>query len=468
MLPGFLMQVHRIHDWCIELLTESPNFTFMFHGPWFSKMHLLFTCDPANINHIFNLNVSNYPKGENFKDIFDILGDGLITTDSESWKNQRKLARLSMAKSRFHSAVGSCTLEKMNNTLLPLLNKMAVDSSSPELKINLQDLIWKFTFDLTCVLITGVDPGYLVSNSSVSPFVKAIEEIEHVLVIRHTVPLVWWKLQRFFGVGSEKKMADAWKVIDSFVQQLISNQKPDQEQEKDASATANLLTLYMELIKDEEWMCFRSDKFLRDSLVTFLAAGQGTIALALSWFAINPRVEAKLEEEIKSKRTNDHDYKEMDELIYLHAALCEAMRLFPPVPLNHKSVLKTDVLPSGHTVCPGTEIIISTYALGRMKGIWGEDCMEFKPERWINYNEKGDHQLKFEASYKFGAFGCGPRICVGRGISFTVMKLVASALIYNFHFEVVHGHVVQPNVSVVLGMKNGLMVKVHKRSSNTG
>lgn len=133
MLPGFLMQVHRIHDWCIELLTESPNFTFMFHGPWFSKMHLLFTCDPANINHIFNLNVSNYPKGENFKDIFDILGDGLITTDSESWKNQRKLARLSMAKSRFHSAVGSCTLEKMNNTLLPLLNKMAVDSTVPHL-----------------------------------------------------------------------------------------------------------------------------------------------------------------------------------------------------------------------------------------------------------------------------------------------------------------------------------------------
>lgn len=257
-------------------------------------------------------------------------------------------------------------------------------------------------------------------------------------------------------------MADAWKVIDSFVQQLISNQKPDQEQEKDASATANLLTLYMELIKDEEWMCFRSDKFLRDSLVTFLAAGQGTIALALSWFAINPRVEAKLEEEIKSKRTNDHDYKEMDELIYLHAALCEAMRLFPPVPLNHKSVLKTDVLPSGHTVCPGTEIIISTYALGRMKGIWGEDCMEFKPERWISENGK----IKHEPSYKYFVFNCGPRSCLGRELAFTQMKAMAAAMIKSFVFKVKDGHVPRPKISILLHMKDGLMVRVRKRDED--
>ncbi|KAJ6986439.1 hypothetical protein NC653_019822 [Populus alba x Populus x berolinensis] len=54
--------------------------------------------------------------------------------------------------------------------------------------------------------------------------------------------------------------------------------------------------------------------------------------------------------------------------------------------------------------------ILSGYAIGRMARVWGQDCHEFKPERWIN--EKGD--LKYERSAKFFTFNAGPRICPGR------------------------------------------------------
>ncbi|WOL07092.1 Alkane hydroxylase MAH1 [Canna indica] len=49
-------------------------------------MNFLITCDPANVQHVFSTNFSNYPKGEEFSEIFDILGDGTFNTDGESWK----------------------------------------------------------------------------------------------------------------------------------------------------------------------------------------------------------------------------------------------------------------------------------------------------------------------------------------------------------------------------------------------
>ncbi|KAK8717212.1 hypothetical protein V6N13_044488 [Hibiscus sabdariffa] len=52
------------------------------------------------------------------------------------------------------------------------------------------------------------------------------------------------------------------------------------------------------------------------------------------------------------------------------------------------------------------KVLFNLYSMGRMKSVWGEDCLEFRPERWIN--ERGG--IKHEPSYKFPCFGTGPRI----------------------------------------------------------
>ncbi|KAK1264522.1 Cytochrome P450 86B1 [Acorus gramineus] len=146
-------------------------------------------------------------------------------------------------------------------------------------------------------------------------------------------------------------------------------------------------------------------------------------------------------------------------LVYLHAALCETLRLYPPVPFNHKWAAKADVLPSGVSVEAGTRILISMYAMGRMERVWGKDCEEFRPERWIT--ERG--RIKYEPSHKFLAFNAGPRTCLGKDMAFTQMKIVAAAMIYNFEVEAVEGHVVEPKLSIILHMKNGFLAKVRKR-----
>ncbi|GJV44162.1 alkane hydroxylase MAH1-like protein, partial [Tanacetum coccineum] len=169
----------------------------------------------------------------------------------------------------------------------------------------------------------------------------------------------------------------------------------------------------------------------------------------------NPIVEDKIFKEIQTNftmKTGERwQVNELDKLVYLHGALCESLRLFPPVPFNHKSPLQPDILPSGHQVDQNTKIILPFYSMGRMKSLWGEDCMEFKPERWILENRR----IKHEPSYKFTAFNAGPRTCVGKNMAFSTMKMLSTTIIYNYHIELVKGHLVVPVDSVILQMKHG-------------
>nr|CAB3502075.1 unnamed protein product [Digitaria exilis] len=98
--------------------------------------------------------------------------------------------------------------------------------------------------------------------------------------------------------------------------------------------------------------------------------------------------------------------------------------------------------------------------MGRMPGVWGKDCMEFWPERWLS---EGGTKLRYEPSYKFISFNAGPRTCLGKEMAFVQMKIAAAAVLWNFAVELVPGHAVEPKLSIILHMKNGLAVTARRR-----
>ncbi|KAK1311721.1 Cytochrome P450 86B1 [Acorus calamus] len=358
MLPGLLGSLHRLHDWTVHLLRQT-GLTFFFKGPpLLSKLDFVFTCDPANINHIFTSSFADYPKGPDFAEIFDVLGHGIFVADEDSWAAQRKAAHGLLVDARFRGFVAEMSKRK--------------------------DVFLRFTFDTTCGIVIGVDPDCLSDGLPRVPFAHAIDDVEEAILLRHVIPKRWWKLMRWLNVGHEKKLASARETID-----------------------------------------------------------QDTTAAGLAWFfwlvSNNPHVETKIYEELKARfgeadeQTKVFDVESLRGLVYLHAALSEALRLYPPVPFEHKWAAKADVLPSGVSVGRGTEILFST------------------PKRWIT--ERGT--IKYEPSHKFLAFNARPRTCSGKDMVFTQMKIVAAAMIYNFEVEAVEGHVVEPKLSIILHMKNG-------------
>ncbi|KAL4582697.1 hypothetical protein LXL04_007255 [Taraxacum kok-saghyz] len=458
MIWEVLTNMHRIHDLFAVYLNASGG-TFMLRGPWFTKMDMLFTTDPLDIHHVLSKNFPNYPKGQKFRKIFDIFGDGIFNVDGHLWEIQRKSTMSLFNQPNFQSVFETIVWDKVEKGLLPVLESI----SKRDMEIDLQDIFQRFTFDTICKLLVDDDLKSLSLDFSCVPCEKSISDIAEGLFYRHFVPPLFWKLQQLLRMGNEMKLSEAYDDVDHFVNKYLNIIQNESNSLENFGLLRSLLKEY----ENQGGNSKDPNKFLRDTIVTLMSAGRDTTSTTLSWFfylvAKNPIVEKNIRDEIHTfikvkegdKKWNS---KELGKLVYLHGALCEALRLYPSIPFNHKTPLQPDILPSGHHVSQNTKIILYYYGMGRMKKIWGEDCMEFKPERWMS--TRGG--VKHEPSFKFPAFNAGPRTCLGKDMSFTQLKIVASTIIYHYHIELIEGHPILPRASIVLQMKHGLKVRLTK------
>ncbi|KAL5217919.1 hypothetical protein ABZP36_018603 [Zizania latifolia] len=475
-LPAIVANMHRLLDGVTVLLASSRlNFQCRF---WLAGFRFFVTCDPDNVRHIFTSNFDNYPKGDVFGEMCDVLGGGIFNSDGEQWRRQRNKAQVLMTTPRFRAFVSRSSLDKVERSLLPFLAHVA---DAGEI-CDLQDVFTRWSLDTTCHVVFGVDPGCLDVGLPEVPFARAMDDVLRTIFLRHVMPVSCWKMMRWLGIGQEKRNAAARRTVESFVASAIGNRRADDggkpRQGGDMLPVDDLLSSF--ICDDEIAGSADADVYIRDMAMNLLVAGRDTTSSALSWFfyllSTNPRVEQKLLEElapIASRKQQEarlfpgngngvmvtFDASEVRNLLYLHAALCESLRLYPPVPLEHKAAAAGDVLPSGHEVMAGDKVLVFYYSMGRMKRVWGKDCREFRPERWITE----DGKLRYVPSNKFVAFNSGPRTCLGKEMALVQMKVTAAAMAWNFAVDVVPGHVVEPRLSVILHMKNGLLVRVKRR-----
>ncbi|XP_010510801.1 PREDICTED: alkane hydroxylase MAH1-like [Camelina sativa] len=455
MVPRWLIQIHRIYDLMVKGL-EANNLNFAVKGPWFTGIDFLLTADPRNIHHILSSNFQNYPKGPGFKKIFDALGDGILAADSELWEDLRKSNHTLFHNKDFLELAVSSNIRKLKKDLFPFLDK-AVEEN---ITLDLQDVFQRYMFDIFSILINGYDPMTLSTETPEVEFPEAVDLGQEVVFYRHLKPVILWKLQRWFGIGLERKMKVTMAAVDKMLAKIISSRR-EEIISGERETSMDVLTYYINVDTTKyKLLKPKNDMFIRDVVFSLLAAGRDTTSAALTRFfwllSMHPQVMAKIRDEINTK----YDPADLEKLVYLHAVLSETLRLYPPVPFNHKSPAKSDVLPSGHKVEANSKIIISVYALGRMRSVWGEDASDFKPERWIS--DKG--RLRQEPSYKFLAFNSGPRTCLGKNLALSQMKIVAVNIIRNYEFKIVEGQKIEQGASMILSMKHGLKVTVSKNT----
>ncbi|KAK4377885.1 hypothetical protein RND71_004181 [Anisodus tanguticus] len=472
MLPGLVHNAHRIHEFLTDILLDSSS-NFEFHGPAFANMDMLFTSDPANIHHILSRNFSNYPKGPKFRKIFNILGNGIFNVDYELWEIHRKITMSLMNHVKFQILLQRNVRDTIDKGLVPILDAFAERG----ITFDLQDIFQRFTFDAISKLLLDHDPKSLSLNLPHVPCEKAFNDMVDALLYRHVLPESYWKLQKWLRIGKEKNLIKAWEAFDQFIYPAVS-QKQEKLMKNNINDEDHDLDLFTDYVKAyNQWTNGDTDnnagnvqEFLRDTFLNLMFAGRDTTSTTLTWFfwllAKNPLVVTKIREEIQQQLHLKEDenlklfnIEDSRKFVYLHGAFCEALRLFPPVAIEHKAPVELDVLPSGHRVSPNTKILISVYTMGRMENLWGKNCLEFKPERWIS--ERGG--VKHEPSYKFPAFHAGPRTCLGKEMAFIQLKMVAATIIYNYHIQLVEAQTISPTATVVIRMTHGLKVRVVKR-----
>lgn len=340
--------------------------------------------------------------------------------------------------------------------------------------VDLQDLILRLTFDNICGLAFGKDTRTCAPGLPENGFASAFDRATEASLQRFIIPEFMWKLKKWLGLGLEVSLSRSLGEIDEYLATVINTRKQElmSQQESGAQRHDDLLSRFM-MKKTESY----SDTFLQHVALNFILAGRDTSSVALSWFfwliTMHPTVEDKIVREIcsvliETRGTDDVTswteeplgFDEIDRLVYLKAAISETLRLYPSVPEDSKHVENDDVLPDGTFVPAGSSVTYSIYAAGRMKSTWGEDCLEFNPERWIS---PIDGKFINHDQYRFVAFNAGPRICLGKDLAYLQMKTIAAAVLLRHRLTVVPGHKVEQKMSLTLFMKNGLLVNLHKR-----
>ncbi|KAG8382599.1 hypothetical protein BUALT_Bualt05G0094300 [Buddleja alternifolia] len=468
MLPSLIIGLREnIYEWLSEVL-HTQNGTFTFKGPSFTNLNCVVTSDPRNIEYLLKTKFTNFPKGTYFQEtVRDLLGDGIFSADNEIWQRQRKPASLEFHSSKFRQMTTDSLLELVHTRLLPVLENSINKSTC----IDLQDILLRLTFDNVCMIAFGVDPGCLSPGLPDIPFATAFEAATEATIMRFVTPTLIWKAMRHFELGSEGKLKESIKGVDNFAHDVIRARKKELSLDC-TKQRSDLLTVFIGL-KDEEGKAF-SEKFLRDVCVNFILAGRDTSSVALSWFFWllngNPGVEERILEEIcgivrERRGVEDDDssnfvfrQEEVKKMEYLQAALSEALRLYPSVPVDHKEVVVDDKFPDGTVLKKGTKVVYAIYAMGRMEAIWGKDCREFKPERWLR-----DRRFISESAYKFTAFNGGPRLCLGKDFAYYQMKFVAASILCRYRVVVVENHPVVPKMALTMYMKYGLKVVLARR-----
>ncbi|KAK9090275.1 hypothetical protein Sjap_023452 [Stephania japonica] len=467
-IPTFLFHATNVYDWITDALIESGG-TFRYRGMWLGGAHGVLTVDPSNIEYMLKTKFKNFPKGKYYRKRFsDLLGSGIFNADDELWRDQRRVATSEMHSSRFIDYSLGTVQELVHGKLLKLIDNIVKSSDQ---RVDLQDIFLRFTFDNISIAAFGVDPGCLAINLPDVPFAEAFERATELTLFRFTVPPFLWKLLKFFNIGFEKELREAVKVVHEFAEKTVEDRMMEYEQEGHLSERTDLLSRFMEV---EQYRF--SMNFLRDFCISFILAGRDTSSVALAWFFWlihkHPHIENKIINEVESvvsnsthRNMNDENAmftrEQLKKMVYLQAALSESLRLYPSVPLGFKEVQEDDILPDGSMVSKGARVIYCIYSMARVESIWGKDCREFRPERWIK-----DGEFMSENQFKYPVFNAGPRLCVGKRFAYTQMKMVAASILLRYHVEVCEGQCVVPKMTTTLYMKNGLYVRFKPRVLN--
>jgi cytochrome P450 len=361
----------------------------------------------------------NYPKGKSFSVILgDFLGRGIFNVDGELWRFQKKMASLELNRYSLRSYALEIVNDEIKSRLLPLLSKK-------DGVLDLQDVFRRFSFDCICRFSFGLDSRCLELSLPMSEFAVSFDLASKLSAERAmTVSPLVWKIKRMLNLGSEKKLKKAISVINVLAQEVIR-----QKRKVGFSTHKDLLSRFMSFVNDEI--------YLRDIIISFLLAGRDTVASALTSFfwllANHPDVGSALRQEadrVIGENRELTSFEQLRELHYFQAAVYESMRLYPPIQFDSKFCQEDDVLPDGTFVRKGTRVTYHPYAMGRVEEIWGSDCLEFKPERWLK-----DGVFFPENPFKYPVFQAGLRVCLGKEMALVELKTVALSLLRRFHID---------------------------------
>ena len=379
---------------------------------------------PDDIKRVLLSNHRNYTKGEGMDRVKILLGNGIMTSEGDFWRRQRRMMQPS-----FHRRV----IDQFSLLIRDVNDKFAArwaDKAARGEAVNMSDDASELTLEIVLRSIFGSDLARLEAQFGANPFEVVAKEQNRDL-----------------------KFAFRFRSLTKLVAELINRRRQTSEEHFD------FLSMLM-ATRDRESGAAMSDKELIDEVLTLIVAGHETTAAALTWtwYLVSQHPETAERLQAEADRTAAGQTLGLDAaeaLQFTHQVLQESLRLYPPGWLITRRTLEADEL-GGFPIAPRTDVFISPYMLHRHPAYWSEP-EEFRPERFAGADAEERHR------FSYIPFAVGPRHCIGENIAMFEMLVHVHAMSRRFRLTRASNEPIELEAQINLRPRSNLMMMVEAR-----
>jgi cytochrome P450 len=360
--------------------------------------------DLRAIKHVLVDNAKNYVKSRNYGGLKILLGEGLLTSEGDFWKRQRRLSQ--PAFHREHLAGFATTMAQETERMLGRWSAI-----EPGTCIDVHAEMMRLTFAIVgqTLLSTDVDDDSSAIGEALDIGLKWTNDYAEALV----------RIPPWVPTPANARYRKARRTLDDLIYRII------EERRKQADPGSDLLGMLMRVVGEGEDDRM-NDRQLRDELMTLVLAGHETTAnlLAFAFHALSTHpywLEATSSEVETVLEGRTPTLADMPKMKITRMVLDETLRLYPPAWTFERQSLEEDVI-GGFRLPKGGIVGISPYALHRDPSLWenpeGFDPMRFSPER-----SEGRHK------FAYLPFGGGPRTCIGNAFAMMEATIILAMVL---------------------------------------
>jgi cytochrome P450 len=363
------------------------------------------------------------------------LGNGLLTSEGDFWRRQRRLAQPAFHRDRL-AAYGTAMVASAERMLQSWADGQARDAQADMMRL---------TLEIVARTLFGADIADQAGDAS-----AAMETLLACFTARVGKML---PLPESVPTPTNLRLRRAARRLDRIVFDIVAARRAGGEDRGD------LLSLLLHA-QDEDDGRRMTDHQLRDELMTLFMAGHETTAntLAWVWFLLseNPQAEARLHAEL-DRVLGDRPPTPADlpRLSYTDCVVTEALRVYPTVWLLGREAIEPCTI-GGYGVPVGTTLYMSQWVLHRDARFFDEP-ETFRPERWE------DGLARRLPRYAYFPFGGGPRICIGNAFAQMEAVLLLATIARRYRLALAPGATVTPLPTMTLRPQDGVRVVLSRR-----
>ncbi len=390
---------------------------------------------PDDAKHVLQENHRNYGRSPAFEVLKIFLGNGLLTSDGDFWRRQRRLAQPAFHRQRLAALAQTMISETAD----------WIDELRPHNRhqpVNVSQALMDVTMRIVCKTLFGADVTDQLSGLS-----TALDTLQHQANRRMLSPV---RLPMAWPTPAHQQFRRAGTLVDAFIYGVI-----EQRRQSNTDDHPDLLAM-LQRAQDEDTGERMSDQQLRDECVTLFGAGHETTAVSMAWtlhlLSQHPAVLARLQTEAQTvlgdARTPEPDL--FRALPYAMQVIQESLRLFPPAWIMSRLAFANDPI-GPYTIPAGATALVSPYLLHRNPAHWPKPD-QFDPDRFAPGWEKE------RPSYAYLPFGGGPRLCIGNQFALMEMQIMLAMLVRTFSVMPVPGPPIDPQPLITLRPKRPVQV----------